>query len=398
MSNALLFICLAGMSISFNISWFFIAGGLSYFDLLIPLLIIIFIIKYPKAKLEFDFIFIVLALLSVISGISSLLTHLNPSLPPADLIYFFRALFFTALYFLVKHWPVTIDKVILSVFFGLLISVFISTYVWTTSPRYFAFTYIPMFHVLDSPLGIAINRNQAGMSSALAFVIAFYSFLFGRFMNRFFSLSLTIFLFIFSLLTFSKGTWVLMTVGFFLVIFARYNFLGRSLFFLSLGIIIPIAIILPSTLRDSIFVRVETSEDTNLHRIQFIYDAFEIGSRYPFFGIGPGNYGAISSGSEFMKTVDPHNAYLQTFSELGFFAFFLLLLLYAYSFLTAYRARITNLDSKIVFILLGCLFVDGFVSGLSLTSKYLYILVALIASIRLFERKNLQTPSKKITI
>ena len=255
-----------------------------------------------------------------------------------------------------------------------------------------------MFHVLDSPLGIAINRNQAGMCSALAFVIAFYSFLFGRFMNRFFSLSLTIFLFIFSLLTFSKGTWVLMTVGFFLVIFERYNFLGRSLFSLALGIIIPIAIILPSTLRDSIFVRLETSEDTNLHRIQFIYDAFEIGSRYPLFGIGPGNYGAISSGPEFMKTVDPHNAYLQTFSELGFFAFFLLLLLYAYSFLTAYKARITNLDSKIVFILLGCLFVDGFVSGLSLTSKYLYILVALIASIRLFERKKLQTPSKKITI
>ena len=93
MSNALLFICLAGMSISFNISWFFIAGGLSYFDLLIPLLIIIFFIKYPNAKLNFDFIFVVLALLSVISGISSLLTYLNPSLPPADPIYFFRALF-----------------------------------------------------------------------------------------------------------------------------------------------------------------------------------------------------------------------------------------------------------------------------------------------------------------
>lgn len=368
------------MSTSYSIVWFYFAGSLSIFDILVPFFLLVLFIQKPNTKFKLDGVFLVLIGLMLIAGASSVASHLSFETPPANPLYFFRSLFFVLLYLLVLHWPVSRSGILMAVFAGMVFSILVAIYVWTTAPRFFAFTQIPMMHVLDSPSGIRINRNQIGFCSSLAFLIPAYSFLYDDLMSRRKSMFFSVFLAVFTILTFSKGAWLLMSVGTLGLILLRYNAIKSTIwvfFVFSVGLLI---FAVPNTLSDSIMLRFANSEQTNDYRIEYINDAIDIGGKFPIFGIGPGNYGLVSSDAQYAMTIDPHNAYLQMYSEQGIFAAFLILLLYAVAFAKSFKYRKYDKLSNLMMMLIVCFFVDGVVSGLSLSSKYLYIFLALLVA------------------
>ena len=379
-NNFLFLFCLMGMSTSFSISWFYLSGSLSYFDFMVPLLLVIYFFSHAKIPLKFDALFVILVALCFTTGVSVLASIVTSNLPPANALYFYRSILFLAIYFLVSHWPIEKDKIITAIFIGLTLSVVISLFAWFEAPRYFGYTKIPMMHVLEPQYGIYVNRNQIGYCSSLAYVIALYALLFRQLMPRAISAPLCIFLLIFSILTFSKGAWLLIAVATFLMIILRYSLLKSLLYYLfGLVLLVLFNAIYPK-LMDSILLRFENSAETNSYRLQYLKDAFDIGTSYPFFGIGPGNYEYISS-LYYLKTIDPHNVFLQAYAETGALSVFLVVMLFIVSVRKGLVLHKHNHLAVCTVVMILCLFVDCLVSGLSYSSKYLYILVALMSSL-----------------
>ncbi|MDA8524464.1 O-antigen ligase family protein [Alphaproteobacteria bacterium] len=370
----------AGMSTSFGINWFYLTGSLSVFDIFVPFFLLILYIQAPHTKFKVDSILLVLLGLALIAGGSTVMSLLSSQTPASNPLYFVRSLFFVLVYLLILSWPVSRNHIVMGVFAGMLVSILIAIYVWTTAPRFFAFTSIPMMHVLDSPSGLRINRNQIGFCSSLAFLIPAYSFLYEDLMSRKKSLVFAFFLAIFTILTFSKGAWLILLIGTIGLVLLRYKAIKSALrlsALLSAGLLV---FAVPNTLQNSIMERFANSGHTNDFRLEYIKNAIDIGAKFPVFGIGPGNYGVVSSKPEYATTIDPHNAYLQTFAEYGIFALLFVLLLYTVGFWQCFRHRKHDKLSNLILIVLFCLFIDGFVSGLSLSSKYLYIFLGLLVA------------------
>ena len=373
-SDLLFLLCLAGMSTSYSIGWFYIYGSFSYFDCLVPVILFSYFLRFSSKKIHFDHIIIILASISFLTGVSVFISLVSSALPDANPSYFFRSLLFMMVYFLVRNWPVSTEKVLIAVFVGMFASTLISLFAWSTAPRYFAFTNIPMMHSLDNSLGIIVNRNQVGFCSSFCFIISFYAFIFRDLVPRWVSLSATVFLFIFSLLTFSKGTWLIITIGVILILLIRFNFYKNLLVYLSLLLAFFVVNPFPD-LTESILLRFQNSAQTNDYRLQYIMDAIAIGLENPIFGVGPGNYRFISKAPEFTHSVDPHNVFLQMFSELGLIVTCLVISLYLSGIIQNMVQLRGKKQKSLVFIFMTSLLIDSFISGLSFSSKYLYIML-----------------------
>ena len=128
---------------------------------------------------------------------------------------------------------------------------------------------------------------------------------------------------------------------------------------------------------DAVITRFTGSSETNAYRLQYLIDAFVIGSDNYLFGIGPGNYKEYTIANGYAVTIDPHNSYLQTYAELGILGFVIILFFYISGLMQSFfNARVDNIH-VIIFVLIVMLSADGMQSGLSLTMKIFYILVAL---------------------
>jgi O-antigen ligase len=246
-----------------------------------------------------------------------------------------------------------------------------------------------MLHVLDSPLGIMVNRNETGLSSSLLFTISF----FGLIYNKYFSRILLTFVVLVSgfavAFSFSKGAWLLTIIGAFLVLASlyRYKIIIMSILLILLSPLFSISSDLEFI--DAVLTRFADSGESNSARLTYIIDSFSIGMNHIFLGIGPGNYGEYSSKANYMQTIDPHNAYLQTFAELGIVGFILVIILYFSALIQAYLKSKSNDSFILIYILILLLIADGFQSGLSLTMKILYVLLALIMSRKSEERETI---------
>lgn len=393
--NILFLTCVAGMSTSYAISWFYVEGSFSVFEIFVPLFLIILSFQKPNTQIRIDGVLLILVGIALSTGASIVASLVNTKTDAANPLYLFRSLSFLLIYFLVLHWPTARGSIVTAVFVGMLVSILIAIYVWTTAPRFFAFSQIPMMHVVDSPTGISINRNQIGFCSSLAFVISTYSFLYQDLITRKISLMLCVFLATFTVLTFSKGAWFLMLIGALGLMLLRYNALKFTVWLCALSTAGILTIYLPNTLSVSVMTRFANSGHTNDYRLAYVKDAIDIGSKSPIFGIGPGNYGLASSREGYTATIDPHNAYLQMFAEQGIFAAFLILLFYMLLFVKGLKYRKQDKLSNLIIILLVCLFADGFVSGLSISSKYIYIFSAVLMAVRP-KRSQHGTPLKVV--
>lgn len=381
-----LYVYLFFLCLPYNLEWFYISGSFGYIDLFLP---IILIISFLQVSMKIDYIFLCLLFLATLSCISSINAVSVLGIDHVNIGYLFRSIYFVFLYLLFNNLNFNIDKVMRVLILSLLFSLILCIFIWTSSPRYFAFTKIPMLHVLDSPLGIMVNRNETGLSSSLLFTISF----FGLIYNKYFSRILLTFVVLVSgfavAFSFSKGAWLLTIIGAFLVLASlyRYKIIIMSILLILLSPLFSISSDLEFI--DAVLTRFADSGESNSARLTYIIDSFSIGMNHIFLGIGPGNYGEYSSKANYMQTIDPHNAYLQTFAELGIVGFILVIILYFSALIQAYLKSKSNDSFILIYILILLLIADGFQSGLSLTMKILYVLLALIMSRKSEERETI---------
>jgi O-antigen ligase len=360
--------------ISYNLQWFYIAGSFAYVDLLLPFLLLATLLT---KEVKLDFISYLLIGLAVLSCASSLFAVSSGAFDNFNIGYVLRSTYFVILYVVLLNSDVSAENIIKTIIGALFFSLLLCFYVWTTSPRYFAFTSMPMLHVLDSPTGIKVNRNESGLTASLLFAISFYAFVFNKFFNR----PINLFILLISLstvaLAFSKGAWLLSLIAF--LIISVYRFRITKILLISFILIFLILLIpLPDlSFVDAVITRFTGSAETNAYRLSYVLDSLMIGADNFILGIGPGNYQEYTMTNGYVVTIDPHNSYMQSFAELGllgllFVIFFYFSCLYQ-SFFNAQKDKLCI----IIFVLIIMMAVDGLQSGLSLTMKILYILAAL---------------------
>ena len=95
-------ICVAGMSTSYAITWFYFAGSFSVFDIFVPLFLFVLFVQKPHTKFKFDGVLLVLFALMLMTGASSIASHLSVGTPAATPLYFLRSLFFTINFFFIN--------------------------------------------------------------------------------------------------------------------------------------------------------------------------------------------------------------------------------------------------------------------------------------------------------
>ena len=360
--------------ISYNLKWFYITGSFAFIDLLLPFLLLA---TLATKEVRLDFVSYLLIGLAALSCASSLLAVSSGIFDNFNIGYVLRSIYFVILYVVLLNSDVSAENIIKTIICALLFSLFLCFYVWTTSPRYFAFTSMPMLHVLDSPTGIKVNRNESGLTASLLFAISFYAFVFKRFFNK----PTNLFILLISLstvaLTFSKGAWLLSLIAFFMISVYRFKI---SKILLSSFILIFLILLLPLpdlSFVDAVITRFTGSTETNAYRLSYVLDALMIGADNIILGIGPGNYQEYTMTNGYVVTIDPHNSFMQSFAELGVAGLLLVILFY---FSSLYQSFFNTQKDElyiIIFVLITMLVADGLQSGLSLTMKILYILAAL---------------------
>lgn len=360
--------------ISYNFKWFYISGSFGYIDLLLPLLLLT---TAYKKKIVLDFFFFALCGLAILTCASSLYAVSSGVLDDYKIGYIFRSLYFVALYALFLNSDVSNENIIKVIMISLIFSLILCFYIWTTSPRYFGITSMPMLHILDSPTGIKVNRNESGLHASLLFALSLYGLVYKRFFNNSTNLFIVIISLLAVALTFSKGAWILSLIAAFLIIFNRYKltkFLMVSCIFIAFLFLLPLSDLL---FLDAVLTRFSNSGHTNAFRLGYLIDAINIGTENIFFGIGPGNYKEYATENGYLITVDPHNTFAQSFAELGIGGLLLVSLLYASSIYQSYFNIKKEKIYIIIFVLIVMLLADSFISGLSLSMKILYILAAI---------------------
>jgi len=362
------------LCISYNLEWFYMVGSFGYADLLLPPLLLM---TLKNRKIHFDYVFFSLIGLAIISCTSSLHAALFANLENISLGYVFRSIYFVGLYLLVLNSAVSTEDILKAITLGLIFSLFFGFYIWSTSPRYFGFTSMPMLHVLDSPSGLKVNRNETGLFSSLLFTVSFFALTYKKFFTpRMMSLVLLISC-LAAALSFSKGAWLLSLAGFLFVSVFRFN--KRQLIFVSLVPLILLAATATGGFAffDAVIERFTNSGETNSYRVTYVFDSLLIGIDNFLLGIGPGNYREYTINNGFSVTIDPHNAFTQSFAELGFFGVVIVIGMYIASIIKSFRKIRISETYVIIFALIMLLFMDGLQSGLSLSIKLTYILFAL---------------------
>ncbi len=376
-------IYIAFISVSFNIEWLYLFGSFAYADLALPLLIISL---FKNQVFKFNSFQILLLFIFLLSLLSTYLSFFNYS-TPSSLGYLTRSLYFLILFTLISSVQIEKERVVKAVCYGLLISLISSWLIWSTNPRYFALTNIPMLHVLESPLNLYVNRNETGLASSILALIAFYSLIYKKIFSRNVSLIIFAFAIFSSIISFSRGTWVVAILGITLIMFLRFRLVSIffvSFFLSSLLFLIPIEGV---GLIDAFLLRLE-SDETNFYRYQYILDAFKIGLDNFFLGIGPGNYKEYAIQNGFLKTIDPHNTYMQSFAELGIFGLIFCISIYFFAVSKSFVNINKDSINVLLFTIFSCLAVDGLISGLSLSMKILYILAGVAFSERINAEKT----------
>lgn len=371
--------------ISFNFSWFYISGSFAFIDLLLPLLLLA---TAYKNHIKFDIFSFLLFVLAIITCASTLFALSSGAFDNNKIGYTFRSMYFVGLYVLIFNSDVSTENIIKAMMISLIFSLFLSVYIWTTSPRYFGFSTMPMLHVLDSPTGIKVNRNESGLYASLLFAISLYGLMYKKFFSYFTNLLIVIISLSAVAFSFSKGTWILALIAFFIIIFLKFKPIK---FFTTISIIFVVISLLPLSdllFIDAVFSRFSGSDETNAYRFGYLIDAIFIGTDNLLLGIGPGNYKEYTLANGYLVSIDPHNATAQSFAELGIFGLVLVLLIYISNIYQSYFNIKKEEAFIIVFVLIVMLAADSFISGLSLTMKILYILAALIMRGSLDVRKQ----------
>jgi O-antigen ligase len=364
------------LSTSYNLEWFYIVGSFGCADLFMPPLLLVTLIK---RKIHLDYVCFSLIGLAIISCISYLHAALLFDFENRNPGYVFRSIYFVGLYLLILNSTIRTEDILKAIMVGLVLSLFGAFYIWSSSPRYFGFTSMPMLHVLDSPTGLVVNRNETGLFSSLLFTISFFSLAYQKLFTPRIMAVLVLISFLSVSLSFSKGAWILSLAGFLFVSVFRFNMLQMICIY-SVPLILLVAFeTVDFEFFDAVVTRFTNSGETNSYRVTYILESLLIGMDNFLLGIGPGNYQEYTINNGLTVTTDPHNAFTQSFAELGFLGVFIVIGMYVASIIKSFRKIRTSDTYVVIFALIMLLLMDSLQSGLSLSIKITYVLFALSA-------------------
>ena len=276
------------ISLSYNLRWFYITGSFAYADIFLPILIFIMVFRQKYKLSPFQILLFLLFLLTAFSTYFSIFNYATSS----SMGYLLRAFYFLVLFTLISSFEVEREKVIRALAYGLTFSLAIGWFIWSTNPRFFAFSNVPMLHVLETDFNAYLNRNETGFTASILCLISFYALIYKRIFSNTEALIIFLFALSSSFLSFSRGSWVITILGISIILFLRLRI--KSIFFASF-FIFPMILFFPIEgigIFELVFLRLE-SVASNFYRYQYLIDAIDIGLSNFFFGIGPGNYRGI---------------------------------------------------------------------------------------------------------
>ncbi len=251
---------------------------------------------------------------------------------------------------------------------------------WQMSPKYF-FGFPVLSWIQE------LNSNTLGFYFTLLLPLAIFLTQI-RFLNRFIGVILCLILSTSALLTTSKSA-ALITASVLCIYMIRSK---TGLFFLvSLfgGLVYFFSEIFIS--------RWDASQTSNNDRINLIQQGVNMGSENLFIGIGPKGYDQYFNN---LLTSDAHNAYVNIFAELGFFAIFIFFIMYAYVLINLLSAK-SNINNNLIsyiIVTIAVLIMNGMISGLTYSDKIPWIIIGLSMACVNFSQRSIKNKPTKLTI
>jgi len=168
-------------------------------------------------------------------------------------------------------------------------------------------------------------------------------------------------LFIALLLSFTRGAYAAIIVTFLVLAGLLWRYLGAKKIVLLLGLSLLVFIIPGTPISDRFYSSFDISEGSNVGRLEMWQQAGQTGLEHFWQGVGLGNYSlVVDATSGYRNPITAHNLYLDLFSEVGFFALLVWLIVILGTigqlFWKLARTKKLNKEQKYIFIgLIGSL-------------------------------------------
>lgn len=135
-------------------------------------------------------------------------------------------------------------------------------------------------------------------------------------------------LFIGLILTFTRGAYLAMVAAFLVLSWLLWRYLDRKTTALLLCLSLLIFIIPKTPISSRFYSAFDLKEGSNIGRLEMWQKASQLGLKYPWLGLGLGNYSLnINPNFGYHNPATAHNLYLDIFSEMGVFALAIWLIL-----------------------------------------------------------------------
>ncbi|MFH1671358.1 MAG: O-antigen ligase family protein [Candidatus Portnoybacteria bacterium] len=130
------------------------------------------------------------------------------------------------------------------------------------------------------------------------------------------------------LLSFTRGAYLALISSFLVLAFLFWKYLGNRKIALLLFVSLLIFVVPGTAISDRFYSTFNLSEGSNAGRLEMWQEASRIGLNNFWQGVGLGNYSSIiNTDFGYRNPITAHNLYLDIFSEMGFFALAVWLLL-----------------------------------------------------------------------
>jgi len=361
-----------GTNLSFG--WYYIHPAISYIDFVLTLNFLLLLNSKPKSvvismskveKIQAFLIFIFSSLLIISTSVNSFRfeTSLTDILPAIRLIYFIMIIHVIRKYTEKFGVSFLINGFIIGV-----LSLFLQGLVES--------------HSKASGIPILWNPNVIGAIIGLGIYFCGISLIFGK--SLFFPLLASFILCAASLLTWSKGTWIMSGMGLVLVIISLSYFWFQNKIKMrnKILMVVFIAILLFTAvyffminygiIKAIIDAKISSTMNIGSVNMRFnlIFSSIQAGIQNPFFGLGYRNFYQAQNYSTELNSIlmDPswnaHNSFFQILATGGIFAFFILITIFLFPFMVLKMIYLRQIgggiwENLILFLSFGVWFIYG---------------------------------------
>tara|TARA_Y100001978_G_C23672293_1_gene424469 strand:+ start:203 stop:1102 length:900 start_codon:yes stop_codon:yes gene_type:complete len=271
---------------------------------------------------------------------------------------------------------------------GCLLTLFITIYIWFQYPVFAPLSRIPMLHIVYEE-GFKINRNYLGYVLSIGASIS-YGMLFveSKLKRKIYYSIISLILFLALILTFSKGSWLCILS---LILVSLFRDIKKfRTYIVIFSLFITSFFLTRINLFEVILRRLNNSY--NSMRFQFIKESIDLTLNHPILGVGPQAYKSAAIENNLLPTDDPHNIYTWISSELGLISFILICFILVQFVQNIYfinRFKLEPLNIPLINLSV-VFFVHSFLSGLTISSRYFWLILGISQGIIIYQKNILK--------